>query len=344
MAKTATPSPRIVRALDIGWGHTKLSRLDPVLGVLEYLSFPSLAPRHVEMGLQAGLSGKRDTKVVYVDGTAYEVGPDSTDLDSGEATRNLNDQYILTEQYKAVFYGALAYMRDTEPELAIDLLVVGLPLSNMRSAAKLRDMMVGAHTIAPGQTVEVKDALVLPQPYGGYKWCESLADQEPAFAALSDETVLVVDPGYLTFDYLLVNNGRVVENRSGAHNGGVSKVLRAIADSISSKYGITYGNLSAIDRGLKRRTMKVSGKVEPLDEHIRNTRGVVEGAVSYMKNIVGDGSDIDTLILLGGGGPVYQKTLAAAYPAHTVHTVDNPSMANVKGFQLAGEALTKDLA
>lgn len=344
MAKTTAPSTRIIRALDIGWGHAKLSRLDPVLGTLEYLSFPSLAPRHVEMGLQTGLSGKRDTKVVYVDGTAYEVGPDASDLDSGEATRNLNDQYILTEQYKAVFYGALAYMREPEPDLVVDLLVVGLPLSNMRAAAKLRDLMVGVHAIAPGQSVEVKDALVLPQPYGGYRYCESLAPQEPAFAALSDETVLVVDPGYLTFDYLLVHNGRVVENRSGAHNGGVSKVLRAIADSISSKHGITYGNLSAIDRGLKRRAMKVSGKIESLDEHIRSTRGVVEGAVSYMKNIVGDGSDIDTVILLGGGGPVYQKTLTAAYPSHAVHAVDDPGMANVRGFQLAGEARAKDVA
>jgi len=325
--------PKIVRAIDLGWGYTKYSHFDIETEKLGFSSFPSLAPRSAGLDLSMSIVGKRDTVVVDVDGTKYEVGPDSADLDTNDATRNLNDQYIHTEQYKAVFYGALHYIA----EKTIDLLVVGLPLSNMNSAAKLKALMIGTHKINDEQTVEVKDCLVLPQPLGGLYYCLSLGTEREDFEFLNEEMNLVIDPGFLTFDFLLSNGEKVIENRSSAHTGGVSKVLRSIAESISNKFGMKYDNLSAIDRGLRRRKLKINGEVEGLEDHIKNTRSVLEGSVNYMKNIVGDGSDIDNIILLGGGSHIYQKTINSYYPKHKVILLENAQEANVQGFQLAGE-------
>lgn len=335
--KKSTPvalsSSPVIRALDLGWGYTKLSRKCPVEGTVEYLSFPSLAPRHAGLDLSMSILGRRDTVVVDVDGTKYEVGPDSGDLDTSDSTRNLNDQYIHTEQYKAVFFGALAYMGES----TIDLLVVGLPLSNMTAAPKLKELMVGTHKISADKTVEVKDALVLPQPLGGLYYCMSLKGERDEFEFLEDDMNLVIDPGFLTFDFLLSNGDKVIENRSNAHTGGVSKVLRAVAESISAKHNIRYDNLSAIDKGLRRRKIKINGETEDMVEHIRNTRAVLEGSVNYMKNIVGDGSDIDNIILLGGGSHIYRKTIEQYYPKHTIIALEDAQLANVKGYQLAGE-------
>jgi plasmid segregation protein ParM len=328
----AAPASKIVRALDVGWGYTKLSRKCPISGELEFMSFPSLAPRHAGLDLSMSILGRRDTVVVDVDGTKYEVGPDSADLDTSDMTRNLNDQYIHTEQYKAVFFGALAYMN----EPTIDLLVVGLPLSNMGAATKLRELMIGTHKVNGEITVEVKDALVLPQPLGGLYYCMSLKDR-PEFEFLDEEVNLVIDPGFLTFDFLLSNGDKVIENRSSAHTGGVSKVLRSIAESISTKFDIRYENLSAIDKGLRRRKIKINGEVESLDDHIRNTRAVLEGSVNFMKNMVGDGSDVDNVILLGGGSAIYRRTIEQYYPKHTLIVLEDAQLANVKGYQMAGE-------
>lgn len=325
--------PKIVRAIDLGWGYTKYSHFDIETEKLVFSSFPSLAPRSAGLDLSMSILGKRDTVVVDVDGTKFEVGPDSADLDTNDASRNLNDQYIHTEQYKAVFYGALHYIA----EHTIDLLVVGLPLSNMNSAAKLKAMMVGKHKLNDQMTVEVKDCLVLPQPLGGLYYCLSLAKEREDFEFLGEEVNLVIDPGFLTFDFLKTNGEKVIENRSGAHTGGVSKVLRSIAESISTKYDMRYENLAAIDRGLRRRKLKINGEVEDLVEHIKNTRSVLEGSVNYMKNIVGDCSDVDNIILLGGGSHIYQKTIEAYFPKHTVTLLGNAQEANVQGFQLAGE-------
>jgi plasmid segregation protein ParM len=325
---------KIVRAIDLGWGYTKYSHFDIETDGLKFSSFPSLAPRSAGLDLSMSILGKRDTVVVDIDGTKYEVGPDSGDLDTNDSTRNLNDQYIHTEQYKAVFYGALHYI--AEP--VIDLLVVGLPVSNMAAASKLKALMVGKHKVNDQLTVEVKDCQVLAQPLGGLYYCLSLAKEREEFEFLAEEVNLVIDPGFLTFDFLPSNGEKIIENRAGAHTGGVSKVLRSIAESISNKYGMKYDNLSAIDKGLRRRKMKINGEPEDLAEHIKNTRSVIEGSVNYMKNIVGDGSDIDNIILLGGGSHIYQKTIAAYYPKHTILTLDdNAQTANVQGFQLAGE-------
>jgi plasmid segregation protein ParM len=324
---------KIVRALDLGWGYTKYSLLDSMTQEIEYKAFPSLAPRHTGMDLSLGILGGRDTVVVDVDGTQYEVGPDSVDLDSSDASRNLNDAYIHTEQYKALFFGALAYMK----EPVIDLLVVGLPLSNMQAAPKLRELMVGKHRINAQVLVEVRDALVVPQPLGGLYHCLGLKDSLEALAFMDEEANLIIDPGFLTFDFLFANGTRVVENRSGAHNGGVSKVLRAIAESLSAKFGIRYENLNAIDRALRRRKIRINGEVEALEEHIRSTRGILEAPVNYMRNLVGDGSDIDNIILLGGGSVIFKSTIERFYPKHDIILVEDSQLANVRGFQRIGE-------
>lgn len=326
-------NPKTVRAQDLGWGYTKYSHSDIDTGALGFSSFPSLAPRHTGIDLSMSILGKRDTLVVTVDGTKYEVGPDSADLDTNDASRNLNEQYIHTEQYRAVFYGALAYTG----EPVIDLLVVGLPLSNMHNAEKLKAVVVGTHKVTDTFTVTVKNALVLPQPLGGLFFCMSLKDKNPAFEFLVEEVNLVIDPGFLTFDFLLSNGEKVIENRSGSHTGGVSKVLRSISESISAKFGIRYENFAAIDKGLRRRKIKINGAVEELAEHIRDTRSVLEASVNSMRNIVGDGSDIDNIILLGGGGAIYQKTIEQYYPKHKLIVLEDGQTANVRGYQLGGE-------
>lgn len=319
-----------VRAIDLGWGWTKYSKVDGK-GEVSFAAFPSLAPKSVGMDLSNSVLGRRDTVAVKVDGTEYEVGPDSGDLDSNDSTRSLNDNFIFTDQYKAVFFGALYYMGTPE----IDVLVVGLPLNNMASAEKLKAAMIGEHKITDDRIVTVKDVLVLAQPMGALYYCLG-KKKELGLEFMDDDLNLIIDPGFVTLDFLLSNGKKIIENRSGAHPAGVSKVLRAISESISDKHGIRYENLSAIDRGLRRRKIKINGVEEEMEPHIRSTRAVLEGGLNFVKNIVGQGSDIDNIILVGGGSSVYRKTLESFYPNHKLTVIEDAQYANVKGFYQAG--------
>jgi plasmid segregation protein ParM len=326
----------VVRALDLGSGYAKLNRL--VEGKLEYLSFPSLAPRHTGRDLSNSLLGQRDTVVVTVEGTQYEVGPDSADIDSNDSTRNLSDSFIFADQYRAVFYGALHYMGES----VINLLVVGLPLTTIHRANDLKALCIGEHKINDTMTVTVKDVLVLPQPMGGLYYCLSQVKQRPEFEFLDEETNLLIDVGYLTFDFLLVTNGKKINDaRSDAHPGGVSKVLRAICESISNKFGVKYDNLAAADKAIERRRIKINGKTEDLLEHIKYAKPAIDGSVNFMRNIAGDGADIDNIILFGGGKDIFARTLVNSYRNHTVYVLGDAQFANVKGYQAAGEAHAK---
>ncbi len=320
----------VIIPCDLGWGFCKYGRMNND-GQMSYHSFPSLAPRASSQDM-SNMAGRRDTVIVSVDDTLYEVGPDSGDLENNDSTRSLNDNYIFTEQYKAVFYGALSYIGEEE----IDMLVVGLPVSGMNLTDQLIGLMKGKHKINNDVTVTVKDVLVMPQPLGGIYYCMANEGLHEDFKYLKEDCNLLIDPGFLTYDFLVTYGDRPIENRSSAHNGGVSKILRSIANSISEKFGIKYENLGAIDRGLVRKKMKINGKKEDLLEHIKNTKSVIEGSVNYMKNMVGDGSDIDNIILFGGGADIFKKTIENYYSNHEIIVLEDSQYVVVKGFREAG--------
>jgi plasmid segregation protein ParM len=234
-------------------------------------------------------------------------------------------------------YGALHFMGEKE----IDLLVVGLPLTTIHRAGDLKSLMLGSHKLNDATTVVVKDVLVLPQPMGGLYYCLSQSKVRPEFEFLREETNLVVDVGYLTFDFLVCNGDKINDARSDAHPGGVSKVLRAITESISQKFGIKYDNLAAVDKAIERRRIKINGKVEDLVDHIRYAKPAIDGSVNYMRNVSGDGSDIDNIILFGGGQTIFAKTILNFYKNHTIYILADAQYANAKGFQAAGESFLK---
>lgn len=324
----------IVRAIDLGFGYTKYSTLEE--DQIVYKSFPSVAPRASKIeDSDLAMINERDTIVVKVDGTDYEVGPDSLLLETSDSTRTLNDQYIHTAQYKALTYGALAYMN----EATIDLLIVGLPVSTYSQGHEaLKKSLIGEHKISDKFTCNVKNVLVVYQPLGGLNYCMSLAKTDTfKDKDLKDSMNLIIDPGFLTFDFLLANGNKIIEKKSNAHTGGVSRILSAIAESISAKIGKKYDNQAAIDKALKKKKIRISGKEEDLIDHIKNTKSVIESPITYMRNIVGDGSDIDNIILLGGGAHIFEKTLRENFKDHDIICVDDPSFANVKGYQIIGE-------
>jgi hypothetical protein len=62
------------------------------------------------------------------------------------------------------------------------------------------------------------------------------------------------------------------------------------------------------------------------------------GEVTAMKRLVQDGTDIDAVVLAGGGAFFFGEAIGRAYPKHSVITLKDAFFANCRGFQLAGLA------
>lgn len=323
----------IRRAIDLGYGNTKFTKsFDPKLGY-DYQHFPSFTPKASMSDLSGGIAGTRDTRIVDVDGAKYEVGPDSRIASGTRSKRVLHDDYINQPQYMALTKGALSYMDVPE----VDILVVGLPVTLSFGGKKdaLVEMMTGEHELDNGKKITIKRTIAIPQPMGGL-FAYMQAAGNDAFEELKSSRNLIVDVGYFTFDFLYSIGFKPNENRSGDDQSGMSRILEAVAAQVGKDLNIDgYDDLDAVDEGLRKGKVKIYGKEVDFTPYITIADTVAKDAVSTMKNRVGDGRDIDQIVLCGGGAPFYLNALKAAYPHHAdgIKILEDSMLSNVKGFQ-----------
>lgn len=324
-----------VRSIDVGYGNTKYVCAHSEGGEIACRLFPSLVSRGGGHDLSDGVIAKRDTVIVAVDGNHYEVGPDVELALRTHSARVLHRDFIDTPEYLALLRGALAYMRVSH----IHLLVVGLPVSWLVTRqSELKARLSGNHPVADGHGVKVEKVLVLAQPLGGFVYHALSAG---LYGRLRDTRNLVIDPGFFTVDWVLAEGIRPIPQRCGSFPGGISAILAKLADSLGKEQGLELDDPLALDRALRTGRFSLYGREIPVARHLAGARLVADEAANAVANSVGDGRDIDAIVLVGGGAEFFRPALGRRFPRHLVHVVPDPVFANVRGFQLAGEELMR---
>lgn len=331
----------IVRAIDVGRGNTKYVAGDDG-GEIRCMHFPSEAyPSEMERKGDR-LGGKRQTVSVPLEGLFYEVGPDAhLAADVFNAKLLQHDDYYATAEYLALVRGALHYMKVDE----IDLLVVGLPVATFKAAPHalaLERKIAGSHEVGGGRRVNVRKVKVLAQPTGALMYYGKVHHR---LAELRRERSLIIDPGARTFDWIVTQGMQQVESKSHSLNRGMFDVLQKIAEGISMNTGTQFRNFELIDAALRGGKKPVVFQKEyDIAAHLPVARKVPEHAVAEMRHYVGDASEIQNIIVVGGGAFFFKKAIKEAFPRHKIHELKDPLYANVKGFQVAGRLIHDQLA
>lgn len=336
-----------VRAIDLGYGNVKfsLSHTDS-FGPIKCGIFPSRSPVAGSQGLASGLLQGRDTAIIQINNTNYEVGKGVAMAQGAhDITENLDKDFCLSDAYLARLRGALHYIQrssNATNDDKISLLVVGLPVATSRNKAmkaKLAALLTGHHQLANGQTVEVEQVLVLPQPMGAffeYAFMNGMLD------SMKHQNNLVIDPGYFTFDWLSSGGVVPIDARSDSVNRGVSAVLQAIVENMNKTEGWDAEPAMLVrmldDHFRTGRPFSVYGKEVYVPQYMYAGRGVINEAVAALRNNVGDGADIQNIILAGGGAKLYLEAVQEKFPRHKIIVMETPVYSNVRGFQLAGES------
>lgn len=314
----------IIRSIDLGYGFVKFvtARTHDTMVCAKFRALAPLASgRHLSSTERA-----RDTVLVDVDGLCYEVGREAHLVQRAHAVPIAHGDYIQTPQYLALLRGALSYIGLPH----IDTLVVGLPVEAMPRAQELIARIRGVHRMPGGAHVDVTRTIVLAQPVGGYYSCGQ---------GSASTVTLVVDPGYYTVDWVVMRGRRALVERSGSHPGGMYDVLTTVADGISQTLGRPYRNLDAIDDALVHGTgLRIAGETVDLSPHMGRAQSRVREGVAALSASVGDGLDIDRIVLVGGGAQFYQAALQERFGAQ-IEIPSEPEYANVRGFQRLGEQL-----
>lgn len=361
-AKQTSSSP-VVRAIDVGFGLVKLSVRDGEGDGTTIVNFPSIAlPADVSAVRTLG-TRRRDTFDVPVNGALYEVGRDVGLAQAGGSFgRDVTDEFYRGAIYEALTKGALRYMAEAG-DTRIDLLVLGLPVNQYNDAKRrdyLRDHYQGELDVGDGKTVSVGKVVVQAQPMGGYAAIDEHFDELntviaqtggaleplPSGEALDDLAVLMVDPGEHTLDWLLIQQGSINPKASGAaSDAGRHRVVRAVQESLGAEIGRPLGPavMPKVNDALRERTpVKLSGVAHDLDRYEPVIMSVVEDSVNRMIDGLRDAHEIIDLVVLVGGHPErYRDVLTKRFPAIPVFVMPDSMAANVRGFQMIGEALAE---
>ncbi len=337
----------MIRAIEIGYGS--LSFTEQVIdGYPVIKTFASVVAAVSNEDLSGGLS-KRDTVRVDVGANLYEVGPDAYLLSDRSSSRVLNSTYIESDQYKALFRGALLMMK--EPE--IELLVLSLPVSNMQRADDLKKMAVGKHTIQ-GFEVNVKSCWVLCQPLAGYlAYANQIGQSE--FNELKTQNVLSLDFGFTTADWLTSLGLKINDRRSGAVDMGMSAVLQEVQQALKPAFPhLDAIPLQLIDDAFWRHPgqLKISGKSYPFPvcskadaEKIGSKvqfdvttaiQKIATACLQHVRNNVGAGAEISRIVVMGGSHAVYLPEVRKTFPEHQIVVVDEPLTAVCRGMYFGG--------
>lgn len=309
--------------LDIGYSNLKMCHgngdkqivVKPV-GVIEDAESPVFS---------LGKSFEGAVKV-QVDGKRYVACVEPALIHT--RTRSLHEDYANTADYRALFHAAL--LMSESP--VIDRMVTGLPVEHFMDKTRvsnLKALLKGEHKVTPKRTVEVKEVFVTPQPLGGYM--SALADNPD----IEDMSVLVVDPGFFSVDWVIIERGTVIDGTLGTSTNAMSVVLERASELISLDHGgkPALGQLEAAIRG-DGKVMLFGERIEIASFLKEAAKDVCRMAMSSVRNGLRNvsGMNVDAILMVGGGASLYEPFARELYPRAKCITPEHSVAANAIGF------------
>ncbi len=361
-AQASSSKAPVVRAIDVGFGLVKLS-VRKGRGI-DFINFPSMAIPADASAVRTLGTRKRDTFDVPVHGANYEVGRDVGLAQAGGTFgRDVTDEFYRGAIYEALTKGALRYMLEAGDSV-VDVLVLGLPVNQYNDTKRrdyLRSHYEGEIPVGDGKTIKVLKVLVQAQPMGGYAALDDHLDSlndvigktpgalKPLASgeALDDLSVLMIDPGEHTLDWLLIQQGSINPHASGAaSDAGRHRVVRSVLESLVAEVGRPLGPavMPRINDALRSNSpVKLAGVAHDLQHFEPVVMTVVEDCINRMVDGLRDAHEIiDLMVLVGGHPERYRDVLAKRFPAIPVFIMPEPMSANVRGFQMIGEAIAEE--
>lgn len=276
---------------------------------------------------------------VVVDSDTFMVGPDAY-LSAGNSIGDMN--YIARKEYRAFLKGAMHYMFcKTGVYHTIDLLAVGLPVGNFASQkTELMDICRGVHEIptplalakglGPTVKVRVDKVIVVPQPIGAL----SVFSAKCTRANKGMGSVLIIDPGFKTLDWVFSHGMNVDMARSGSFVGGVSSLLREISGLVGKKLGVGYVDLIEVEKALDSGRIFAGSRSHDFTPFA----GIVKEASAKVVDKFFSALDMDrefnAIVLTGGGAKYYRDAIAEKFPGHIIQCEEDSVMDNVRGFYM----------
>lgn len=333
---------KLVLGLDVGYGNTKLAWGSANATNPQTLVMPSgSAPI---WSLPVLPNGQRDLcggVPVLVNGEDWVAGVESHRLEN--FTREHSGNYTDSKEWLAMVHAAL--VRVGSPR--VDVVVAGLPVTEFFEGATRRDILrsrlEGVHHVAHNQTVEVVKAIVVPQPIGAFAdhvYAAGFTGEKPPGP---DHMSLVIDPGHYSADWVIIQGDKSIRQRSSSNSKQAGReTLVQTGRLIFEQTGLRVSH-DRLEAAVRRQEQEIeigniALKLAPYFEKAGAT--VVDQVLKEVKASVGADQDaINTVILTGGGAPLYAPLVSRVMPRKRLVQLQEPILGNARGFWSTGKSV-----
>lgn len=249
--------------------------------------------------------------------------------------RALHQDYVQTASYRALFHAALLLSERDQ----VDLLVTGLPVSQWLERSRrdaLGERLAGKHRVTSRREVEVSVVRVVPQPIGGYLdllWCSQ------AVSVLEEGRVLVIDPGFFSVDWVLVEEGDIRRSSSGTSLEAMSVLLEQVSRLMADEHGGTVP-VERLEEALRmqRDHVLLFGRQVEVQPYLQQAAERVAPVAleALRQSLRKESGSIDAVLLTGGGAALYEPIAKSLFPSNPIFVPEQPELANARGFYYFG--------
>jgi len=295
-----------VLGIDIGFGFTKATNgTDTVI-------FKSLFGDASDIQFWADFGDCRPSDHIHVtiDGKSYFIG-DLAEQQSSVLNYTLDQEKLITDFVHIMTLTVAGMLIKNGGNINVPVNIVsGLPIGFYKAHhRRFNEILTGHHSVTyhahdgreTTKEIYINKVRMLPQPLGSLLDLVMDANGKIVNETLANQKVGVVDIGFRTSDFTVMDHLRYIDRASRTMDTGISKGFAVIADKLREKCGISvelHRLFKAVDTG----SIKYRGR----DFDIRKIREqVYTQLASAIANDVDrlwtDDWDIDTIVLTGGG-------------------------------------------
>lgn len=327
--------------LDIGYSSVKVAygsgpRADSTSSMPEVLRMPVGAAPKSKCGLSiSGDAAIGMGHIVMVNGEEWVGAVLPQTLQNFVPV--MDESYSRSQEYEALFKAALSEVGAP----VVESVVTGLPVAHFLDPeikGALVERMTGVHEIRPGLTVEVKQVKVVPQPAGAYgAQLLDIANRQSRTAIDPSQTILVVDPGHFSLDWVINSQGSFKLESSGSTPTAGEAIVRRAAELLSATHKLKVRPAKVQDVVLSgAKPLAIGGREidiwpamkEAAAEVVRNNLKAIRGSIREVNNTSG----VDLVLIAGGGADLFEDGLGEAFPEAQVLAVRDSITANARGF------------
>lgn len=272
---------------------------------------------------------------VTINGNQYWTGTTAELQGSNQNVVGLSDNWIDTVDHWALFRSAIERLQNLGFE-NVDQGVVVLGLPSKQSDTHKQRLIERAKEYTRARI------MVIPQPYGPYyQELLSVNGETKPGRDMSKESWGMIDIGRYTTDFLLIQDGRMIESGRDSCNG-ITVAVEALRKLLASKKSIIASSLETED-ALQKGVIRDFGNDVDIGPLIAEAAtGIQSEIISTAKSIFESRvRRLNGVMVAGGGANLLADELKKLWPS--VKVVENPRMSIADGMNRVGQVRARML-